>query len=388
MNENNITRLNYRGKEIILIATAHVSKASAQEVKEAIEIEKPDSICIELDKDRHESMLRPKAWENYDIVKIIKEKKVGLLLVNMILSSYQKRVASNLDTNVGQEMVQAMQSAKETNTNLVLADRNIQTTFIRIWRSHNFFDKTKLLFTIISSLFDDEKISEEELEKLKQEDMLQAALSDISKEFPKIAQTLIFERDQYLAYKIKTAPGNKIVAVLGAAHVPGIKEEIFKQQNIKELNRVPEKTFTSKIIGWIIPAIIIGLIGYSFIVSIQTGYAQLLNWIIWNSTLSALAAALVLAHPLSILTAFIVAPFTSLNPLLAAGWFAGLTEAYLRKPTVKDFQNINQDILSIKGFLKNRFLKTLLVVVFANLGSTLGTIISGLEIVKNFMDII
>ena len=381
--ENNVLKLGYNEKEIILIATAHVSKQSVELVKKVISEEQPDSICVELDEQRYKNIQNPNAWEKTDIVKVIKSKKTGSLLASLVLSSYQKRIAKKLNTNVGQEMIQGIECAKQTGAHLVLADRDIQITFRRIWRKLNVWEKCKLVFSLIFSFGSNAEISDEDLEELLYKDILESALKEMREQFPKIGDVLINERDQHLASKIKEAPGKKVVAILGGAHVPGVKEQIFKTQNIAEIVKVPPKRPASKIIGWIIPALILGLIAYGFFKNIQTGLQQLTAWAIWNSGMAALFTALSLAHPLSILTSFLTAPITSLNPLLACGWFAGLVEATVRKPTVKDVNYIPEDILSIKGFFKNRFLKILIVVIMANLGSGIGTIIAGMDIIKN-----
>lgn len=384
MNQN-ITKLEVNDKEIYLIGTAHVSHTSRQEVKECIDEIHPDSICIELDDERYATFNNPKRWEDTDIINVIKEKKTGYMLANLILSSYQRRIAKKMDVQAGQEMIQGIESAKEIGAELVLVDRNIQTTFKRIYRKHSFIQKFKLISSLIMSIFDDEDISSEDIESLKQSEVLDVALKEVSKEFPVVADVLIHERDQVLAYKIKNAPGKKIVAVLGAAHIPGIKEEIYKDYDIKELESIPEKKSSSKIIGWIVPILIIVMIISMFSVNTELGLDQIKNWILWNGSLSAIGVLLAWGHPLAIVTAFIAAPITSLNPLLAAGWFAGLVEAFVKKPKVKDFENILDDVNSVKGFYKNRVTHILLVVVFANLFSTFGTLIGGFDVVKNFI---
>ena len=381
--EEHVVRLSYQDKEIILIKTAHVSKQSAALVKEVIDSELPDSVCVELDDERYHSMMNPNSWEKTDIIKVIKDKRVGFLLANLILSSYQKKIAKQLDTNAGQEMLQGIESAKQHQARLIMADRNIQTTFMRIWRMLSFFDKVKLLFTFTSSIGEEEELTEEDLQELLNEDMLEKAIFGIKNSFPKVGKVLLEERDQYLAYKIKNAPGKKIVAVLGAAHVPGISKEIYLEQNIQEISAIPNKTFSSKIVGWIIPGLITGLLIYSFILNFQTGLQQLGTWVIWSGSLAALFTALALGHPLSIITAFVTAPISALHPLLACGWFAGLVEATIRKPTVKDIQNAGSDITSLRKALKNRFIKALAVVMMANLGTTIGVFIAGFDLFKN-----
>ncbi|WP_027627553.1 TraB/GumN family protein [Ruminiclostridium cellobioparum] len=385
MDKDNVTRLMYGDKEIILVGTAHVSKESTELVRQVIAEETPDSVCIELDEQRYDSIQNPKRWESTDIVKVVKSKKVGFLIANLILSGYQKKLAKKLGTNVGGEMLEAIASAKDVNAQLVLADRNIQTTLLRIWRKLSLWEKLKLIFSLTFSFGEDTEISSEDLQELLKEDMLESAISGLRKQFPAVGQILISERDQYLAFKIKNAPGQKIVAVLGGAHVPGVKKEIFKEQDIESISVIPPKSKISKITAWIIPALITGLFVYAFIMNIQTGLQQLSAWVLWTGLLASLFTALCLGHPLSIITSFIAAPITTLHPMLACGWFAGLVEATIKKPTVQDVQNIQEDIFSLKGVLKNRFLKTLLVVIMSNIGASIGTFIAGTGIIRNLL---
>ncbi len=386
MSEENITRLDLNGKEIILIGTAHVSKLSAAQVKEVIDREQPDSVCVELDEQRYESIRDKNKWQNMDIFKIIKEKKATLLLMNMMISSFQNRVAKQLDIKPGQEMIQGIESAKETGAELVLADRNIQTTFSRIWRNIGLSGRAKLMMSIFYSIFNKEEISEEELEKMKSQDMLNSVLEEFTKEFPRLKKPLIDERDQYLAQKIKEAPGDKVVAVLGAAHVPGITKEIYQENDLKKLSAVPKKSKAPKIIGWSIPIIILSVIAYTFYMNPAAGWQQTISWILWNGGLSALGTAIALGHPLTILTAFVAAPFSSLNPLLAAGWFAGIVQAIIRKPHVSDFESLPNDVLSVKGFWENKVTRILLIVVLANIGSSIGTFIGGADVIRVFIE--
>lgn len=384
--ENNITRIHIGEKEIILIGTAHVSKQSAEQVKEVIEAERPDSVCIELDEQRYQSIQSGNAWTKMDIFKVIKEKKSTLLLMNLVISSFQKRIAKQFGIKAGQEMIQGIESAKAVGADLVLADRNIQITFARIWHAIGFWGKMKLLLQIVFSVFNKESITEEELEKMKSKDMLNSMLQDFTEFFPKLKKPLVDERDQYLAQKINEAPGKKIVAVLGAAHVPGIQIEIKKEHDLEALSQIPPKSQVPRIIAWIIPLFIIGIIGYTFYTNPSAGMQQSISWILWNGSFSALGAAIAFGHPLTIITAFIAAPFTSLNPLVAAGWFAGIVQAYMRRPYVEDFENLSEEALTVKGFWKNKVTRILLIVIFANLGSTIGTLIGGADVIRLFIE--
>lgn len=386
MTEENITRLHMNDKEIILIGTAHVSKQSAEQVKEVIEAEKPDSVCIELDEARYQSIKEGNSWKDMDIFKVIKEKRATLLLMNLAISSFQKRMAKQFGINAGQEMIQGMESAEEIGAELVLADRNIQITFARIWGNLGLKGKSILLTQIMASIFSKEEISEAELEKMKQQDTINAMLQEFTEHFPRLKKPLIDERDQFLSQKIKTAPGDKVVAVLGAAHVPGITKEIEKNHDLEKLSIRPPKSNVPKIIGWSIPILIIAMIAYTFISNPAAGWQQTISWVLWNGSFSALGTLFALGHPLAIVTSFIAAPITSLNPLLAVGWFAGIVQAYFSRPTVRDFENLAEDVFTVKGFWQNKVSRVLLVVVLANIGSSIGTFVGGFDVVRLFLD--
>ncbi|MFD2924628.1 TraB/GumN family protein [Halobacillus naozhouensis] len=386
MSEENITRIQLNDKELILIGTAHVSKHSAGQVKEVIEAEQPDSVCVELDEQRYQSIKDGNSWRDMDIFKVIKEKKATLLLMNLAISSFQNRMAKQFGIKPGQEMIQGIESAQETRAELVLADRNIQITFARIWRGLGLKGKAMLLTQVVASIFSKESISEEELEKMKEKDTINSVLNEFAEAFPKLKRPLIDERDQFLAQKIKEAPGNKVVAVLGAAHVPGIKEEIREEHDLTRLNELPPKSKAPKIIAWTIPIILIALIAFTFSADPSAGLQQTISWVLWNGTLSAIGTAIALGHPLAILTAFVAAPITSLDPITASGWFAGFVQAYFVRPNVGDFERITDDVHSVKGFWRNKATRILLVVVLANLGSSLGTFIGGADVVRLFIE--
>ena len=375
-NDNNIDTILYNDKTIRLIGTAHVSKESADFVEKTILEEKPDTVCVELCNTRLDSIKDKDKWRNMDIIKIIKEKKALLLFINLILASFQKRIAKKFDIQPGQEMVNAVNSAEKIDALIVPADRDIQITLSRVWRGMGFFKKLKLVFQLLFSLGASDDITEEEIEKMKQEDMLKSILTDVKKSHPEIESTLIDERDMYLAEKIKTAPGENIVAVVGAGHVPGIKNYIAENtgKSIEELIVVPDAGNLGKIIKWGLPTIVVALFVTGFAMGGKSaGTDMIWFWIAANGIFAGLGAILALAHPYTILSAILAAPLTSLNPMIAAGWVSGIVEAFSRKPKVKDFEAISEDILSIKGFWRNSVIRILLVVVFTNLGSTIGT---------------
>ena len=372
------------GKEITIIGTAHISNDSVEEVKEALLEIQPDTVAIELDDERYKSMTEKKNWQDMDIVDIIKKKKVGFLLAQMILSSYQRKIAQNLNQTVGQEMSVAIQYSKENQTKLLMIDRNIQITLLRIWHNLGWFEKVKMLTELLSSLFEND-VKEEDIEALKQGDMLQSALAEVSKQFPKIAESLIFERDRIMAYKLTHASGNKIVAVVGAAHLPGIQKNLNNQNSISDILQVSKKK-SGTISAWIFPIFIVGLILLSIINSPGLAFDTILRFILINGSLAALGTLIALGHPLSILTAFVMAPIGVLSPFLATGWFAGLMEAWVHKPKVEDFMNLQDDVLHIKGYWKNRVARILLVVLLANLFASLGSIFYSIDLIKNLFN--
>ncbi len=384
MTEANITRIELDNREIILIGTAHVSRHSADQVKEVIEAERPDTVCIELDDARYQTLMADDRSKEADIFQIIKDKKATLLLINLAVSSYQKRLAKQFGLQPGQEMIQGIHSAQEIGANLVMADRNIQITFARIWNNVSLWGKAKLMTQILFSIFSSEKITEDELEKMKTQDMLDAMLQEFTDSFPRLKVPLIDERDQYLAQKIKEAPGDKVVAVLGAAHVPGIKEQIKRDHDLSALTQLPPKSKVWNVVGWAIPIAIIALIVITFVMNPSVGAQQTLSWVLWTGTLSAIGCALAFAHPLAILTGFAAAPFTALHPLLAAGWFAGFAQAYFNRPTVRDFEALSDDVTSVKGFWHNKVTRILLVVTLSNVGASFGTFIAGADILRLF----
>lgn len=383
--EENITRLDVDGKEIILIGAAHVSKASAIQVKEVIEAEQPDSVCIEIDAGRYQSIQQGDKWKNMDIFKVIKEKKATMLLMNLAISSFQNRMAKQFDVTPGAEQIQGINSAKEIGAELVLADRDIQVTFSRIWSNLGFWGKSQLLAGVIFGIFEKDTITEEEMEKMKQQDTLQAVLAEFTDSFPKLKTPLIDERDQYLAQKIKTAPGNKIVAVLGAAHVPGITKEIYRDHDLEKLAEKPPKSIVPTIIGWALPAIVIALIVATFFINPEAGTNQALSWVLWTGSMAAIGAAVAFGHPLAVLSAFVAAPITALHPILASGWVSGLVQAFMRKPTVADFERLSDDVFTVKGFWRNKVTRVLLVVVLTNIFGSIGTLVGGADVIRLFL---
>jgi pheromone shutdown-related protein TraB len=354
-----------------------VSRESADLVSHVIEQEKPDTVCIELCESRYQSITQKKKWQETELIKVIREKKAFVLLSNLMLAYFQKRIGQKLGIKPGEEIIRAIKSAEEVGAHVHLADRDIRTTLSRTWRLMGFWTKIKLLTQLVTSVGDIDSVSEEDIEKMKTEDVLEMLLSEIGESFPEIRRILIDERDQYLAYKIRTAPGPKIVAVVGAGHVPGIQRYWRTPIDLTKLTRMPPKGRFTGLIKWGIPALIVALIVVGFTTAGASAGTHMIKWwVLANATLAGLGAAIALGHPLTILTAIGASPLTSLNPMMAAGWFSGLVEVFMGKPKVRDFEALPEDISTLRGFWRNKIIRVLLVVVFTNIGSALGALVA------------
>ena len=259
-NNDNIHRLHFEDKEIILVGTAHVSRESADLVTRTIEEEKPDTVCVELCESRYHALTQKNKWQDTDLIKVIRQKRAFLLLSNLMLASFQKRLGQKLGIKPGQEMLAAVEAAKEVEARIHLADREIRTTLSRTWRLMGLWTKTKLLAQMIISLGGVEEISPEDIEEMKKKDVLETLLSEIGQKMPELRNILIDERDQYLAHKIRNAPGPRIVAVVGAGHVPGIHEYWEKDIDLQALEELPPRGKLFKVFKWGLPALIVGLI--------------------------------------------------------------------------------------------------------------------------------
>jgi pheromone shutdown-related protein TraB len=384
-NNDNTHRLTFEDKDVILIGTAHVSRESAELVSKVIEEENPDTVCVELCQSRYQAITQKNKWQDTDLIKVIKEKKAFLLLSNLMLASFQKRIGERLGIKPGEEMLRAIQVAEEVGASVHLADRDIRTTLSRAWRLMGFWARIKLLVQLVASMGETDTITEQDIEEMKKKDVLEALLAEIGEVLPGLRRILIDERDQYLAYKIRTAPGEKIVAVVGAGHVPGIRKYWNDPVDVDTLEQIPPKGKLVASLKWGVPAVVVGLIilGF-FFAGASVGTHMIKWWVLANGVLAGIGAVMALAHPLTVVSAVVAAPLTSLNPMIAAGWVAGLVEVLLGKPKVKDFERLPEDISSIRGFWKNKITRILLVVIFTNLGSSLGTFVAIPMMIKVF----
>jgi len=375
-------------RTFLLVGTAHISQKSVDLVQEIIEQEQPDCVCVELDDKRYKSLSQKKQWQSKDLKEIIRNKQLSTLMVNLLMSSFQKKLGSKLGINPGAELLGACKIADRLNIPISLCDRDVRITLRRAWKSTSFFKKGLLIATLFGSLFDNTEISEEKLSELKEKDVLHELMGEMGESLPEMKQVLIDERDIYLAEKIKASPGDKIVAVVGAGHVAGM-EKVFDQDNqqkIDSLSTIPPISKGWKIAGWSIPVLILGSIAT---IGLQKGLSQaganLLFWIVANGIPTAIGAMLALAHPLTTIGAFAAAPVTSLTPVIGAGYVTAFIQVMTRPPVVKEFESVGNDMATFTGWWKNKLLRVFLVFFLTALGSSIGTWIGGYEIFKNLL---
>ncbi|MDR2517273.1 MAG: TraB/GumN family protein [Spirochaetaceae bacterium] len=384
---------------ITLIGTAHVSRESINEVDRVIRAENPDLVCVELDGERFAAISGEENWTRLDLAKVFREGKGFLLMANLVLSGFQRRMGNELGVKPGEEMITAAAAAKELGIPCELADRNVQTTLRRAWGRCGLWSKCKLLASLVSSAITTEKLSAEEIESLKTRGELDGMMKELARYLPAVKETLIDERDRYLAAKIWTAMavsataartgGNggektpRVIAVVGAGHLAGIAAHLeaiasgAEDADITELERIPPKSFLARAAAWMFPALLAGLVVLGFFrLDFSLSLAMLLRWLFLNGSLAALGAILALGHPLSILASFAGAPIGTLSPVISVGFISALVEASVRRPRVTDTETLSADVGSLKGIYRNRITRALLVFFLSSIGGMIGNAIS------------
>jgi len=372
-----IIRTKFEGKEIILVGTAHISQKSIDLVKKTIEKENPDVVGVELDSKRLKQLRSHSKWREMDLFQVMRSGQSYLLLLNLLLAGIQKKFGESVGVKPGQEMVAAVNAAEESGAHIELLDRDIAITMKRAFSEMGFIEKIKLLLGVLMSFFGEEEIlSKEKVEELKNKDILSELMEQLGKEMPKTKKVLVDERDLFIANKILSADAKKIVAVVGIGHINGIQRFLDKKREIRSISRIPKRANYLSIIKYLFPVLFIAIVGLGlYYKGIDTVVEILIIWIAVNGTLAALGAMIARAHWKATLAAFLAAPLTSLHPALAAGWFAGLVELRERCPRISDFESLS-DLKSLPDFYNNRVSHVLLVATLANLGSALGTFIA------------
>lgn len=377
---------------ITLLGTAHVSKASADKVQELIATGKYDAVAVELCPSRHRVIVNPDAMAQMDLFQVIKNGQASMVTASLALGAFQQRMAEQFNIEPGAEMRVAIKDAQAAKLPVLLIDREIGTTLKRIYRNVPWWKRFTLFAGLIESVISKEKFSAAEIEKLKEGDVLESSFAQFAENEKDLFRPLISERDEYMSARlIKECSENNyqhILAVIGAGHLNGMVQQLETQsitnpeERIAQLDTIPASSQWFKFIPWIIVALILAGFVIGFTRSPEIGTAMVVDWIVINGGLSALGAAIAFAHPLSILTAFLAAPLTSLNPTIGAGMVVAAVETYLRKPKVGDFNRLRADTTSLKGWWRNRVTRILLIFILSTLGSAIGTYVAGFRIIE------
>lgn len=378
-----VTELRFGDKEIFLVGTAHVSQKSVEEVERVIREVQPDTVCVELDEQRHRMLVDQDAWKKLDIFQVVRQKRVLFLLSSLALGAYQRRLGEKLGVRPGAELLAAVKSAESVGAHVVLADRDIQATLKRTWANLGFWDRVNITGGLLAAPFETEEIDAEKIESLKDKDTIGEMLKQVATELPKIKVPLIDERDAYLISSIREAPGKKIVGVVGAAHVEGMVRLLEEPVDRAKLAVIPPPSPWTRILGWVIPILML--------LAFYKGYhdhqgqrleEMLLAWAIPTAALAGAFTIFALGHPITILSAVLAAPITTLHPAIGAGMVTGLVEAWVRKPTVEDCEKVAEAVSSVRAVYSNRVTRVLLVSVLSSIGAALGAWIGATWVVS------
>lgn len=391
--EEPVQSLSIGESTITILGTAHVSRASAEKAQELIESKQHDVVCIELCQSRFNAMTDPNALAKMDLFDVIRSGKASMVTASLALGSYQQRMAEQLGIEPGLEMKTSIKHAKELDLPLIVIDREVGTTLKRVYHNVPFWKRLYIIAGLFTSVVSRETVSEEEIEKLKTGDLLETTFAQFAEDAKDLFVPLIDERDRYMTAKLlqalKDHPDKNLLAVVGAGHVKGMMSYLQKnlmdktynpEDVISKLDMIPKKRSWFKLIPWVIVVLVFLGFYLGFQKGPEMGWSLIWQWIVINGSLSALGAAIAGAHLLTIITAFIAAPITSLNPTIGAGMVTAAVELFIRKPTVNDFSDLRKDTSSAWGWRKNRVARILLIFVLSSLGSAIGTYVAGFRI--------
>lgn len=380
------------GIRYTLLGTAHVSRASVDAVRAAIASGDYDSVAVELDAGRLQSLTDPDTLSRLDLVKVIREGKTHLFAANLALAAYQRRLAEQLGVEPGEELKASALDAQARGLPVHLIDREVGLTFKRALQSLGWWQRTKVGAGILASMFGDEEVGDDEIEKLKQGDMMEASFGEFAAESPQLYQTIIAERDQYMAAALRqvafrkpaSASPYRVLAVVGAGHLPGLTRHLREDlADPAELRSALEVVKPKSRVPWmelVIGIFLVGGFAWGFWQGgVDVGSDLLLQWVLATGVLGAIGCAIAGGHPLSILAAFISSPLTPLHPALASGTVSAFVEATLRKPTYADFLALRDDVQTLRGWWKNRVARVLLNFFLTSLGTAIGVWTGGLR---------
>ncbi len=389
LSDQPIRRLQRDGVHYTLIGTAHVSRASADAVRELAASGEFDSIAVELCQARYDALTAERKWTDLDLYRVLRDGKAGLVMANLALSAYQRRIAEQFGIEPGAEMRAAVVTAKELGLPLQLVDRDLATTLKRSYASVPWYKRMYLMTGLALGMVSSDEIDEDAIEKLKEGDILESTFTEFAEHSPQLYEALIAERDRYMAARLReenaAASDRKVLVVIGAGHMEGLARHLQGDQSDPaaeraELEAQPPRARWPRLIPWVIMILVLTGFFIGFSRSPELGWQLIFIWVAINGGLAALGALIARGHPLTVLSAVVAAPITSLNPTIAAGMVTGLVESWLRKPRVSDLENLRFDITTLKGWFRNPATRILLVFFLSNLGSAIGTWVAGFKI--------
>jgi len=384
-----LTEIDIGDSRVTLLGTAHVSRVSAEQVRNLLESGNYDAVAVELCPSRYNALINPDTLARMDLFRVIRDGKASMVMANLALGAYQQRLADQFGIEPGAEQRAAVNYARENHRPVMLIDREIGVTLKRVIHNIPWWQRLGIFAGLIASILSREEVSEEEIEALKEGDMLETTFAEFAEDRQDLYLPLIDERDRYMAARIRqelVLEGHKnVLVVIGAGHLKGIRQYLEANPGspeavIGELDRLPRPRRWPKLIPWFVVALILAGFAIGFARSPALGWQLVLDWVLINGVLSGLGALLAAAHPLTVVTAFLAAPITSLNPTIGAGMVTAAVEIYLRKPRVGDFGTLRHDTTRLKGWWQNRVSRTLLVFLFSTLGSAIGTYLAGFRI--------
>lgn len=387
--EEPVREIERDGARFTLLGTAHVSRASAEAVDRMLAEAHYDLVAVELCDSRFDALTNPDRLFELDLFRVIRDGRAGVMLAQLALGGYQRRLAEQFGIEPGAEMLAAVRAAKERDVPLALIDRDVGVTLKRASRSLGWWQRWVLLNGLFFGLFSREQITEDDIERLKRGDMLTSAFTEFAAEAPALYRALIGERDRYMAAELRrrAGPGQHVLAVVGAGHLEGIAAELERDDADpeavrRELNRVPPPARWPRLLPWLVALLVLTGFAWGFSRSADLGWRLVGDWVLINGGLSGLGAAIAGAHPVTVISAFLAAPLTSLNPTIGAGMVTAAVEVIMRRPRMGDFAALRDDTAHLKGWWRNRVARTLLVFALSTVGSAVGTWLAGASILS------
>lgn len=379
------------GVRFTLLGTAHVSRVSAEQVRRLIQSGDHDAVAVELCRSRFRSLTDPKSLSRMDLFSVIRQNQVYMVVANLALSAYQKRLADQFGIEPGVEQRMAIRLAEEGDLPVLLIDREIGTTLKRISANLGWWRRYSLFAGLLAAMLSSEDVTEEEVERLKEGDVLETTFAEFASDRRDLYVPLIEERDRYMAARLRAeaarSGARRVLAVIGVGHLRGVAEALERERGapeaiVAELEQVPPPSRWPRLLPWALVVLIMLGFAYGFSTSPALGWDLVIAWVVINGGLSALGALIAGGHPLTVLAAFGAAPFTSLNPTIGAGMVTGAVELTLRNPSVGDFSRLRDDVASARGWWRNRVARVFLVFLFSTLGSAIGTYVAGLHLIE------